>query len=206
MNHLIKINRQRINQDLRDPDQRKFFSPACYALYESAVPAILQYAQGKFIDIGCGDMPFQKFILGKVEKYDSIDIERRVPEVKYVGDIQNMDMLESQTYDSALCLEVLEHVQNPLKALTEISRILKKEGYLILSLPHLSRLHEEPHDYYRYTKYGLQFLLQEAGFRILSIRPQGGLFCFLGHQSATLFLCPVWHIPILKDILFFLNK
>lgn len=179
---LIRKNRERINKDLRDPDKRKFFSPTNYAEYKAIVPSIFQYAHGKLIDIGCGDMPYKRFFVKIANEYDTIDIERRVPEVKFLGDIQNMDVLMDQTYDTAVCLEVLEHVPNPFKALDEIHRILKKGGCLILSAPHLSRLHEEPHDYFRYTKYGLRSSIENAGFEILSITPNGGLFCFLGHQ------------------------
>jgi SAM-dependent methyltransferase len=203
---LIKENREKINQDLRDPDQRKFFSPATYAQYQATFPVISQYAHGKLIDIGCGDMPYKNIILNKVNRYDTIDVERRVPDVKFLGDIHNMDVLKDKSYDTAVCLEVLEHVQNPFKALEEIYRILRKDGYLILSVPHLSRLHEEPHDYFRYTKYGLRSSIENAGFKILSITPSGGLFCFLGHQFSTVFLCPFWHIPIIRQIFFFLNK
>ncbi len=187
MKELMKKNRLRIDQDLSDPDQRKNFTPAMYAQYQVVVPVIFQYAHGKLIDIGCGDMPFKKFILKKTTQYDTIDVERRVPDVKFIGDIQNMAVLNDQSYDTAVCLEVLEHVPDPFKAMSEIHRIVKKDGCLILSVPHLSRLHEEPHDYFRYTKYGLQSLIEKAGFKVVSIVPQGGLFCFLGHQFSTLF-------------------
>jgi SAM-dependent methyltransferase len=203
---VIKENRKKINQDLRDHDQRQFFSPATYAEHQATVPVISQYARGKLIDIGCGDMPYKNFLLKKVKEYDSIDIERRVKDVKFIGDIHNMNVLMDKTYDTAICLEVLEHIKDPFKALKEIHRILKKDGYLIISVPHLSRLHEEPHDYFRYTKYGLQYSIEDAGFKILSITPNGGLFCFLGHQFSTIVLCSFWHIPIIRQILFFLNK
>jgi SAM-dependent methyltransferase len=151
-------------------------------------------------------MPFRSLIEERVNQYDSIDIERRTSNVKYLGDIQDMNMIDNDNYDSALCLEVLEHVPNPFKALSEIHRILKKGAKLVCSAPHLSRLHEEPHDYYRYTKYGLRYLFENSGFRVISIEPCGGIFCFLGHQLSTLFLLPVWHIPILKDVAFWINK
>jgi 2-polyprenyl-3-methyl-5-hydroxy-6-metoxy-1,4-benzoquinol methylase len=111
-------------------------------------------------------MPFKDAISKHVSQYDSIDIESRSPSVTFIGDIQNMNMIASDSYDSALCIEVLEHVPNPVKAISEIHRILKYNAKLVCSVPHLSRLHEEPHDYYRYTKYGLSYLFENAGFRI----------------------------------------
>lgn len=206
MKEILKRNRQKVNEDLKSSEQRRFFSPATYGIHQATVADILEYAQGKLIDIGCGDMPYKNLILDKVTQYDTLDIEKRVAEVKFVGDIQNMDIISDASYDSALCLEVLEHVQNPFQAIAEIHRILKKGGTLILSVPHLSRLHEEPHDFFRYTKYGLQSLLKTVSFELLRITPQGGIFSFLGHQFSTIFVCLFWHIPLLKQIVFFVNK
>ncbi len=206
MRELLKRNRLRINAELASYEARKHFSPSCYAHSVVTLSALLMHVHGKCLDIGCGDMPFKALIERQISQYDSIDVERRIAEVKYVGDIQNMDMINNDSYDSALCLEVLEHVPNPVKAISEMHRILKKGAKLICSVPHLSRLHEEPHDYYRYTKYGLRYLFENAGFRVISIEPTGGILCFLGHQFSTLFLVPLWHIPLLKNIAFWINK
>jgi len=195
-----------VRQELGDAERRKFFSPSAYGEYQEGVQTIPEYAYGKLIDIGCGNMPYKDILPDKVTQYDTFDIERRVPEVKFVGDIQNMDMIKDGSYDSAICIEVLEHVQNPFKAISEVYRILKQDGTLILSIPHLCRLHEEPYDFYRYTKYGIKFLLENAGFEVLKITPRGGIFCFLGHQFSTIFVCLFWHIPILKQLAFLANK
>ncbi len=203
---LLKRNRSKINNELTSNDLRRFFSPSCYAFSVVIIPALKENLRGKCIDIGCGDMPFRQVVEQNVRQYDSVDIEKRSPDVKYLADIQDMSVIESNSYDSALCLEVLEHVADPFKAASEIHRILKKGAKLVCSVPHLSRLHEEPHDYYRYTKYGLRYLFEESGFHVISIEPTGGLFCFLGHQLSTILLLPVWHIPILKNIVFCINK
>lgn len=206
MRNLLMRNRLKINKELNTYELRKYFSPSCYADSIVKLPALSAHLHGKCIDIGCGDMPFRSLIEKHVSQYDSVDMEKRVPDVKYLADIQDMSIIDSDSYDSALCLEVLEHVPNPLKAISEIHRILKKGATLVCSVPHLSRLHEEPHDYYRYTKYGLRYLFENSGFRIISIEPNGGIFSFLGHQLSTIFLVPVWHIPILKDVAFWINK
>jgi SAM-dependent methyltransferase len=206
MRDILKRNRLQINKELASYDTRKYFSPSCYADSIITLSALSANLHGKCIDIGCGDMPFRSLIEKRVDQYDSVDIEKRVPDVRYLADIQDMSVIDSDSYDSALCLEVLEHVPNPCKAIAEIHRILKKGATLVCSVPHLSRLHEEPHDYYRYTKYGIRYLFERSGFRVISIEPTGGMFCFLGHQLSTIFLLPVWHIPILKNIAFWINK
>ncbi len=206
MLNLLKRNRLNINKELSSFNTRKYFSPACFAESKTTYLALSTYLTGKCIDIGCGDMPYKDSIEKQVSQYDSIDIEKRSPVVTFIGDVQDMGMINSDNYDSALCLEVLEHVPNPVKAISEIHRILNNGSKLVCSVPHLSRLHEEPHDYYRYTKYGLKFLFENAGFHIISIEPTGGIFCFIGHQISSILLLPIWHIPILKHIVFFLNK
>lgn len=206
MRDLLKRNRKKINEELTSYESRQFFSPSSYGGSIVTIPAFSAHLYGKCIDIGCGDMPYRSFIEKYVKEYDSLDIEKRVNNVKYLADIQDMSMIDSDSYDSALCIEVLEHVPNPCKAISEIHRILKNGAKLVFSVPHLSRLHEEPHDYYRYTKHGIRYLFENGGFHIISIEPIGGLFSFLGHQLSTIFLLPVWHIPILKTIAYFINK
>lgn len=206
MSDLLQKNRKRISQELDTCYKRRFFSPLTYGTYGATVPAITNYACGKLIDLGCGEMPYKELIMNKVSQYDTFDVEERTKGVTFIGDIQNMDMINDNSYDSAVCFEVLEHVRYPAKALSEIFRILKPKAHLILSVPHLSRLHEEPHDYFRYTKYGLRVLLEDAGFKVVEINAVGGIFSFLGHQFSTFFICLFWHIPVIKHIVFFINK
>ena len=85
-------------------------------------------------------------------------------------------------------------------------RILRPGGTVIVSVPHLSRLHEEPYDFYRFTRYGLRYLFEQHGFEVLEIQKKGGLFSFLGHQVSTLWLGLVWPIPGLRQFAWFLNK
>ncbi len=206
MRALLKKNRLRINQDLASYASRKYFSPACYAASVVTYPLLLEHLRGECIDVGCGDMPFKSLLEKHVDRYDSVDIEKRAPDVSYLADITDMSVIDNNHYDSALCLDVLEHVPDPSKALSEIYRILKQGGKLVCTVPHLSRLHEVPHDYYRYTQYGLAHLLEKAGFHVILLKPTGGLFCFLGHQVSSIFLLPIWHISILKDVAFQINK
>jgi ubiquinone/menaquinone biosynthesis C-methylase UbiE len=74
--------------------------------------------------------------------------------------------IREASLDCVLCTEVLEHVRDPATALQEIARVLRGGGYLILTVPFLVELHEEPEDYYRYTSHGLAYLLREAGFEV----------------------------------------
>ncbi len=202
----LKSNRLKISLDLRDANARKDFSAATYAETELVGAAIAGRVRGRCLDIGCGQMPFKDAVEQVADSYESFDVEARTPGVNHIGDIQDMRAIAGATYDSALCLEVLEHVPEPVRAMTEINRILKPGGVLVCSVPHLSRLHEEPHDYFRYTKHGLRHLAESAGFTVVSLIPTGGILSFLGHQASTLLLVPVWRVPLLRQIVFFINK
>ena len=60
--------------------------------------------------------------------------------------------------------------------ITELARITKKGGYLLLTVPFLGGLHEEPNDYQRFTKYGLTVLLKKHGYKTILIKSEGSLF------------------------------
>ncbi len=120
-------------------------------------------------------------------------------------DIHNMDAIPSERFDCAICLEVLEHVSNPFIAVAQISRLLKTDGLLILSVPHLSRVHEAPHDYFRYTQYGIRSILESNGFEVLEMKPTGALFSFLGHQWSLAINSLFWSVPVIRWAVFGIN-
>ena len=203
---LIERNRLRFNADLRDSPDLYRFSPSTYGRYRESNRFIARHASGKVLDVGCGDMSFRSMVVACADEYDGLDVDRRNPDVKYIGDVQNMHMIAAERYDTVLCLELLEHVSQPSIALSEISRVMRPGGRLIISVPHLSRLHEEPNDYYRYTKYGLRFLLEQAGFNVVEVVPRAGVVSFLGHQVSTVILGLSWHLPVVGRLVFALNK
>ena len=205
MKNWLKENRRKMNEELTDITVRKNFSPSAYALHQCLTGVIKQYAGGKLIDIGCGDMPYKYLLKPRVTEYDTLDIERRAEGVKFMGSILDMHMIASEVYDTALCIEVLEHVPNPFLAAKEVNRILRKGGFFILSAPHLSRLHEEPHDYFRYTPYGIKAILETNGFQIKYLEQTAGFFSFIGHQFSTAVNCLFWRVPVLKWVVFYLN-
>lgn len=202
----IKENRRRIELEIMTTDERQYFSPIYLAQYQITIPLFKEYLHGHLLDVGCGDMPFKEMIIPLVTEYHGLDMFPRNSDVFYVQDIQDMEQVPSERYDSVICLEVLEHIPDPFRALHELSRVLNPNGICIISVPHLSRIHEEPYDFYRYTKYGLQYMLEAAGFEILQIEVRGGLLTFLGHQISTVILGVTWSVPIIKNIAWFFNK
>ena len=203
---IIERNRHALNKELAGSDKNWYFSAVTYSLYKSILPILRENARGRLLDAGAGDLQFKSLLIKYAARYESFDIERRQDTVDYLGDVQDMVEVPSNTYDTIFCNQVIEHVPSPQKALNEFFRILKPGGALILAAPHLSRLHEEPNDYFRFTKYGFTYLLESAGFTDLMLSSAGGLLSFLSHQISTIILGLCWRIPLVNKVVFQLNK
>jgi len=106
----------------------------------------------------------------------------------------------------------LEHVTEPARVVCEIARVLKPGGRLLLIAPLEWEEHQQPHDYYRYTRYGLEHLLKQAGFAEIVIEPVGGFFRLLSRRlfnalqffpgplmivAAIFFVPPALFLPLL---------
>ena len=70
--------------------------------------------------------------------------------------------------------DVLEHIHSPELLLAEIARVLAPGGTLLMNVPFLYWLHEQPHDYFRYTEHGLRRLVERAGLSVLTLETLGG--------------------------------
>lgn len=174
-------------------------------LYDFKKVLIPKYVHGKLLDAGAGKLSYRHLVKPYITKYRSLDFRQTHPELDYVGDVQKIP-LPDNSFDTVLCAEVLEHVPEPLQALKEIRRVLKPNGYLVMSTPLLMYLHNEPHDFYRYTNHGLAHLLKQAGFTIESIEPSGAFFSFVQGTIATTLIGLTYRIPLLSQLVFICNK
>ena len=190
------VGQSRESFDVMSPRIRRWMSPLLLA-DAPLRDELSALHEGALLDVGCGAMPYRS-LTKSLDRHDGVDIVRRIPEVTYESSITDMSVVPSGEYNFALCSEVLEHVDNPVAALSEICRVMKPGGRLLLTVPFLSRLHEEPHDYFRYTEHGLRKLLTDAGFDIERIDVTSSLFSFLGHQVSSVLIAGVWRVPLLR--------
>jgi len=85
-------------------------------------------------------------------------------------------------FDAALNVVTLEHVREPQRVLSELSRVMKPGAALLLIVPHEWEEHQIPHDYFRYTRYGVQLLIERAGLEVDCLDPVGGFFRLLSRR------------------------
>lgn len=181
-------------------------SAATYIYYVTIRDVIIKFAHGKTLDAGAGRLNGKMLLRNHITEYTSMDVSNANGIIDIVDDIQNMTNIPGDTFDTVYSSQVLEHVPNPSRALAEIHRVLVPGGHAILSIPFLNGLHEEPHDYYRYTPYGIKYLMQEAGFKVEYQLTSGGLCCFLSHPFSLVFICMFWSIPVLRWVVWWINK
>jgi len=136
------------------------------------------------LDAGAGDPVFQNH--DPRLKYVTYDMAVGQEDWDYSG-LDAIGSLEaaafkSESFDAILCTQVLEHVPEPEIVLKELFRVLRVDGTLLLTAPQEWYLHQPPHDYYRYTKYGLEYVLGKAGFTVEKIEPLGGYFLLMSHR------------------------
>jgi SAM-dependent methyltransferase len=85
-------------------------------------------------------------------------------------------------FDAALHIVTIEHLREPGCALAEIARTLAPGATLLVAAPHEWEVHQAPHDYFRYTRYGLAYLLEKSGYEIVEMRAAGGYFRLLARR------------------------
>lgn len=116
------------------------------------------------LDIGAQNGPYAAFFPNRI----ALDV-RQGRGVQVLGDAQALGLAD-QSFDVVLCTEVLEHLPEPQRAIDEMHRVLTPGGTLLLTTRFLFPIHDAPHDYFRFTKYGLRHLLRR--FEILELEEE----------------------------------
>src|SRR3989344_7828745 len=164
------IQKQQFNPDFLGV----FINPFCLvrrALWKN-ISLLAPKLEGKLLDLGCGSKPYKKLFTNVA---DYIGLEYDSPRNRSIGiadafyDGKHFPFPDNH-FDSILMTQVLEHVFNPDQFLKEVNRVLKPTGAILITVPFVWDEHEQPHDYARYSSFGLAHLLSKNGFRVTESR------------------------------------
>jgi SAM-dependent methyltransferase len=138
---------------------------------------IRTYARGVLLDCGCGQAPYYGIYRSHVTEVVCIDWEQSEHTSRHVDQFVDLNgplPLASESFDTVLLMDVLEHIAEPGGLVAELARLLRPGGVLLAGVPFFYWLHEEPHDYFRYTEFALRRMAADAGLHVLQLEPYGG--------------------------------
>ena len=156
-----------------DPGTIGIFINPFYFLRKGIIDGISankKYLKGKMMDFGCGTKPYKNIL--DVEEYIGVDIELPDDKVNNQVDVYydgKTMPFKTNYFESVLASEVFEHIFNLEEILGEIFRVLKPGGHMVATLPFAWDEHGVPYDFARYTSFGINHLLKEAGFYVVKI-------------------------------------
>lgn len=137
---------------------------------------ILRWMKGIVLDIGCADGRIKQFL---PENVSYIGLDYYTTAVNWYntrpdifGDAHDLP-IASGSIDSVLLLDVLEHLHDPEKALSEVARVLTPGGVLYLQVPFMYPEHDAPLDYQRWTQNGIRYLGAHHSFDVCSVASHG---------------------------------
>lgn len=142
-------------------------------LLHSQIKKFAHYIKGDILDVGAGKYDRYSDLFAKT-KYIKTDNKPDFG-TDIVADAQNLP-LNDESFDSVVSTQTLEHLSDPGKAVKEFYRVLKKGGYCLATVPFFNDIHEEPHDYWRFTNFALEKTFKEAGFKVVEIERTSGFF------------------------------
>lgn len=106
-----------------------------------------------------------------------------------VADITDVPVADS-SFDAIMCIEVIEHVHSPVKAMEELVRLLKPGGILIITAPFASLTHFAPHHYATgFNKYFYQYHFERLEMTIEELTPNGNFFEFIAQEIRRIPFC-----------------
>jgi SAM-dependent methyltransferase len=152
----------------------RLIADAVVAMYAEHLP---QRARGALADLGCGKAPLYALYRPHASAVTLIDGPGSLhanPHLDLVADLNLPLPLADASFDTLVLSDVLEHIAQPEVLWPEMARLLRPGGRLLLNVPFLYGIHEQPHDYARYTGFALQRFAQRNGLAVQLLVPIGG--------------------------------
>lgn len=149
----------------------------------AAIRRARAHARGDLLDMGCGAKPFAPLFEGRVRRYWGTDLSQS----PYLGGarLDAFAKAEAQpfrdgSFDTVVGFSMLTYLPEPVRMIEEARRVLRPGGVLILEFTQMVPLHDEPWDFFRFTRYGAEHLLRQGGFEPVEYIPIGGLWARVG--------------------------
>lgn len=157
---------------------KKSYNWLIYDISDKWLESYSKYYKGTLVDLGCGEAPHKNYFLQYADEYIGVDWTKTLHNSKadIISNLNKKIELEDNFADTIISLSVMEHLCEPQIFLNESYRILKNDGTIILGVPWMWWIHEAPHDYFRYTPYGLKYMFEKAGYKDIQIQPTTGFF------------------------------
>lgn len=164
------MNKQHISWEVFERINPKIFNYAFYSLYRIKKEVIkfsnlITENNYRIIDIWCWNKPyynlfswFSEYIWTDIIPWDNVDV---------ICDNATLPFKDNY-FDYVLCNQTLEHTKDIFWAISEIRRVLKKDGLWFISIPFLYPEHACPWDFYRFTRFWLEEIFKD--FEIINIK------------------------------------
>jgi len=187
-------------------DKYHFLTSTNYSMFYILNSYINDTKDEMILDVGAGALAFKKFLKTKFKKYFSCDLAKKEKiSIDFNANALNLP-IKTESIDNIFLSAVLEHTPEPFEILIEMHRVLKNYGSIIITVPHIHNIHDEPNDFYRFTNYGIKYLLEKSNFHVKKIEPVGGGLSFLSTIVSGLFLSLFSNIYGFQKLYFYINK
>jgi SAM-dependent methyltransferase len=173
------------------------------------VEAVEEFASGLapgelVLDAGAGEGQYRAWFTR--QRYVGVDLGVGDAKWNYQGLDCVADLLRlpfgEGVFDAFVSVVTLEHVTEPGTVIAEMARVAKPGARLLLVVPHAWEVHQHPHDYWRFTKYGVERLLRENGWAAERLEPGGGYFRLLSRLLMNgLQFMPRWLMPFAAAVI-----
>ena len=173
-------------------------------LFDALQHAAQHYATGNLVDLGCGIKPYEDIF--KVQVINYIGVDYKPTMVANYQELTKADLfsdccntgLGSESFDTVLCTQVMEHVYDFGNLAQETYRLLKKGGYAIFTIPFLWPIHAEPNDFFRFTQYSIEEIFNKLAFEIIELRPTEGAICTMNQMRLLIYTSKKINIPVIR--------
>jgi SAM-dependent methyltransferase len=191
----------------RDPPQTSPTWVVRHALAQwlRAEAARLDGERVRILDVGCGPKPYYPFFADVASEYVGVDVVEN-PAAELRGAVEALPV-EDASFDLVLCTQVLEHADDPAKAVSELRRVTRPGGRVLASTHGVQVYHPSPVDYWRWTHEGLRRLFeQNASWSSISVEAAAGTASGLAMLLGTYVEIMLRRSALAKPPVLVLNK